>query len=42
MSYDALFAVSRSGLDFERTRIESATRDIAIANRPGGCRRTRG
>lgn len=34
MSYDALFAVSRGGLDYERTRIESATRDIAIANTP--------
>jgi flagellar basal-body rod protein FlgC len=34
MSYDTLFAVSRSGLDYERTRIENATRDIAIANTP--------
>lgn len=34
MSYDALFAVSRAGLDYERTRIESAARDIAIANTP--------
>lgn len=34
MSNDALFAVSRGGLDYERTRIESAARDIAIANTP--------
>jgi flagellar basal-body rod protein FlgC len=34
MSYDALFAISRAGLDFERTRIENAARDIAIANTP--------
>jgi flagellar basal-body rod protein FlgC len=34
MSYDTLFAVSRGGLDYERTRIETASRDIAIANTP--------
>lgn len=34
MSYDALFAVSRGGLDHERARIEGAARDIAIANTP--------
>jgi flagellar basal-body rod protein FlgC len=34
MSYDALFAISRGGLDYERTRIENAARDIAIANTP--------
>jgi flagellar basal-body rod protein FlgC len=34
MSYDSLFAVSRSGLDYELTRIESAARDIAVANTP--------
>lgn len=34
MGYDALFAVSRGGLDYERTRIENAARDIAVANTP--------
>ncbi|MEI7037469.1 flagellar basal body rod protein FlgC [Fulvimonas yonginensis] len=34
MSYEALFAVSRGGLDYERTRIERAARDIAVANTP--------
>ncbi|MDW2981774.1 flagellar basal body rod C-terminal domain-containing protein [Rhodanobacter sp. KK11] len=34
MGYDTLFAVSRSGLDYERTRIENASRDIAVANTP--------
>lgn len=34
MSHDTLFAISRSGLDFERTRIENAARHIAVANTP--------
>lgn len=34
MSADSLFAVARSGLDHERTRLEAATRGIAMANTP--------
>lgn len=32
MSIDALFAVSRFGLNFERLRIEAAARNLALSN----------
>lgn len=34
MSNEALFAVSRAGMDYERQRVEVASRNIAIANTP--------
>lgn len=34
MSHDAVFAVSRAGLDYERARLEAAARAIAIADTP--------
>lgn len=34
MPYEALFAVSRSGLGYERARIENAAQAIAVANTP--------
>jgi flagellar basal-body rod protein FlgC len=34
MSNEALFAVSRAGMDYERQRVEMAARDIAMANTP--------
>lgn len=35
MGNEALFAVSRQGLDYERLRLEAAARNIAIADVPG-------
>lgn len=34
MSTDAIYAVARFGLDFERARMEAASRNIAMANTP--------
>lgn len=34
MSHDAIFAVSRAGLDYERARLEAAARAIASADTP--------
>lgn len=34
MSMDALFAVTRSGLDYERMRMEAASQRIALADMP--------
>lgn len=34
MSQDALFAVTRFGLDYERLRLEAASRNISVANMP--------
>jgi len=34
MSLDAMFAVTRSGLDYERMRMEAASQRIAIADMP--------
>ena len=39
MSTDAIFAVTRQGLDFERGRMEAASRRIATANLPLATRR---
>lgn len=39
MSTDAMFAVTRAGLDFERERMEGASRRIATANLPLATRR---
>lgn len=39
MSTDALFAVTRFGLDYERNRMEAASRRIATANLPLATRR---
>lgn len=39
MSIDALFAVTRFGLDFERSRMEAASQRIATANLPLATRR---
>jgi flagellar basal-body rod protein FlgC len=36
MTTEAIDSVSRFGLDFERARMESATRNIAMANTPLG------
>lgn len=35
MSVDSIFAASRFGLEFERLRLEAASRNIAVANTPG-------
>lgn len=34
MTTDALFEVTRTGLDFERARMDAASRRIALANSP--------
>lgn len=34
MSIESLFSVTRSGLDFERARVEQAARNIAVSNTP--------
>lgn len=34
MSHDAIFAVSRAGLDYERMRLEAAAHAIAVADTP--------
>lgn len=34
MSTDAIFAVTRAGLDYERSRMEAASRRIALADQP--------
>lgn len=34
MSIESLFSVSRSGLDYERARVELAARNIAASNTP--------
>lgn len=39
MSTDALFAVTRFGLDYERNRMEAASQRIATANLPLATRR---
>lgn len=39
MSTDAIFAVTRAGLDYERERMEGASRRIATANLPLTTRR---
>jgi flagellar basal-body rod protein FlgC len=39
MSTDAIFAVTRAGLDYERERMEGASRRIATANLPLATRR---
>jgi flagellar basal-body rod protein FlgC len=39
MTTDAIFAVTRQGLDFERGRMEAASRRIATANLPVAARR---
>jgi flagellar basal-body rod protein FlgC len=39
MSTDAIFAITRQGLDFERGRMEAASRRIATSNLPMAMRR---
>jgi flagellar basal-body rod protein FlgC len=36
MSGEAIYAVTRFGLDYERARMEAASRNIALANTPVG------
>ena len=36
MSIDSILAASRFGLEFERLRLEAASRNIAVANTPNG------